>query len=195
MLLMCRQLIACGRTRPRGIASLLCALAFLLAAGPGLAESPDDFQLSESEVETRRFGLLDSPAWLAVVHGRDSVIQSLRIDEVYGASGGQYASDLISVFKIKLEKIFEPGRVPLVTNFFRPYVLGGQDNIRVANPGQVGRAIPGSENCTALHIGGGGDFYLSRRFVLSLDYSQVLHTGSLSRTNYSKLQAGLRFHY
>jgi hypothetical protein len=177
---------------------LLAVVALAISAGAVQAEplaASDREETKESRSSKRRFSLLETPAWLAVVSAWSSGEGELRIDDVYGASGGKYATDLIAVFKLKLEEILEPGYLPIVTNFFRPYVIGGQGNIRVADDGQIGRAIPGSENCTALHIGGGGDFHLSRKFVFSLDFSQVLHSGSLSRTNYSELNAGLLFRY
>jgi hypothetical protein len=178
--------------------SLLCAVALAISASAVRAESlamPDREGAKKTPAAKRRFSLLETPAWLAVVSAWSSGEGKLRIDDMYGASGGKYATDLVAVFKLKLEEILEPGRLPIVTDFFRPYVIGGQGSIRVADDGQIGRAIPGSENCTALHIGGGGDFYLSRQFVFSLDFSQVLHSGSLSRTNYNELNAGLRFRY
>lgn len=178
----------------------LCTLALLIAAAPALAGAPSieepEWNAEPKQKTSQRFSWLDSPIWLSVAHGEDAPERTLRIDELYGASGGRYASDLVAVFKLKLDEIFTPGRrLPFITNFFRPYVLGGKDSIRVSPEGSLGRVVPGSESCTALHIGGGGDFQLSRQFVLSLDFSQVLHSGSLGQTDYQKLNAGLRFLY
>ncbi len=129
-----------------------------------------------------------------LVERRDPLsITSSRVTRLAVHAPGQFASEVLAVFKLPIDRFIAAPleALDLDGEMLRPYLLGGIAQLRLPDGRTVGENLPGAGSASALHIGGGAELRLRDRLFLTLDFGEILHSGPLRRQSYETYMLGL----
>lgn len=156
-------------------AALLQLALITLLAAPGLAD--------------RTLSAVDASRLLR--HDALSVT-SRSVTRMAVHAPGQYANEVLAVFKMRIDRFLETplDALNLDDQRLRPYLLGGRTVLRVPMGRTVGENVPGAEHAFAMHIGGGAELRLRDGVFLTVDFGEILHGGALSDRSYETYKLG-----
>jgi hypothetical protein len=132
-----------------------------------------------------------SPLDVARLSRQDALAVTARnVSRVAVHAPGQYASEVLSVFKLKIGR-FLPESFGIDRDVLRPYLLGGRTELALPVGRTVGEDLPGGGRTTAMHIGGGAEVRLRDHLFLALDVGEVMHSGALDGLSYRTYRLGV----
>jgi len=115
---------------------------------------------------------------------------SRNVTRVAVHAPGQYASEVLSVFKMRIGR-FVPVSFGFDRELLRPYLLGGRTSLRLPSGRTVGEAVPGGARAAAVHIGGGAELRLHDGLFVSMDVGEVMQSGMPLARSYTTWRLGL----
>ena len=110
---------------------------------------------------------------------------------------GHFASEALSVFKVPIERFFAAPlkRIGLKAGRLRPYLLGGMAFMPIPQGNTVGSSLAGGERGSALHVGAGAELRLRKHAYLTMDFGEIIRSGSLSQESDRRYRFGLLFDF
>ena len=132
------------------------------------------------------------PSALAPIQPSPALSPSARLLQMPLQQAGKTSLGMIEVFHLSLRELLPEHRKTWV-QFFRPFLVAGKIDLQVPTGDTYGVSVPTAGRGVALHVGGGTDLQINKKWRMSAHYAEMIHSGNLSQANTQHYRLSFRY--